>query len=159
MAGNLLALLGPRLKPAMFPYWLLSRGVTLGVRCVAFDKAGLICLVKHTYTPGWHLPGGGVEPGETALQAIEKELAEEAGITLRAPPELFGVYANQVASRRDHVLVYTARDWHQTIPLLPTREIAEVGMYDPASLPPDTSRGTAKRIREVVEDCPPTPVW
>ncbi len=159
MAGNLLALLGPRLKPALFPYWLLSRGMTLGVRCAAFDVDGRICLVKHTYTPGWHLPGGGVEPGETALQAVAKELVEEAGITLREAPELFGVYANQAASRRDHVLVYTARNWHQTLPLLPTREIAEIGMYDPAGLPPGTSRGTVRRIEEIMEEQVPALVW
>ena len=41
-------------------YFALSRGMTLGVRAACFDDAGRIFLVRHTYVPGWHMPGGGV---------------------------------------------------------------------------------------------------
>ncbi|MGL4810696.1 MAG: NUDIX domain-containing protein, partial [Beijerinckiaceae bacterium] len=48
-------------------YWLawLRRGMTLGTRTVVINAQREVFLVKHSYTKGWHLPGGGVESGET----------------------------------------------------------------------------------------------
>ena len=40
--------------------------MTFGVRAAVIDAENRIFLVKHTYVPGWYLPGGGVDPGETA---------------------------------------------------------------------------------------------
>ena len=56
----------PDLKTRLFHTWfLLTRPMTLGVRALAFDAEGRILLVRHTYIRGWHLPGGGVESGQT----------------------------------------------------------------------------------------------
>ena len=159
MTGNWLALLGPKIKPALLPYWLFSRGMTLGVRCAAFDAQGRICLVKHTYAQGWHFPGGGVERGETMYEAIEKELREEAGITPREVPALFGVYANLALARRDHVVLFVSRNWSQTAIKLPSREIARIELFDLASLPNDTTHATRRRIDEIEQGLAPNPNW
>ena len=42
--------------------------MTLGVRGVVLDGEDRVFLVKHSYVAGWHLPGGGVEVGETFLE-------------------------------------------------------------------------------------------
>ena len=76
---------------------LFRRGVTLGVRAAVFDAEGRVFLVKHSYMPGWYLPGGGVDRGETMRQALERELMEEAGIRLTGPAMLFGLYLNRHA--------------------------------------------------------------
>ena len=38
-------------------YFAFSRGMTMGVRAACFDEAGRLFLVRHSYVPGWHLPG------------------------------------------------------------------------------------------------------
>lgn len=46
-----------------------------------FDGAGRVLLVRPSYKPGWEIPGGYVETGESPLAACRREVAEELGIT------------------------------------------------------------------------------
>ena len=50
----------PSFRRAHHLYWRWARGMTLGVRGLVADNDRRIFLVMHTYTPGWHLPGGGM---------------------------------------------------------------------------------------------------
>jgi len=38
-------------------------------------------MVRHSYMPGWHFPGGGLRRGETPEEGILRELREEIGLT------------------------------------------------------------------------------
>ncbi len=87
-------LLQPLARPLYQVYSRLTRGMTLGVRGLVLNEAGEVLLVEHTYMRGWHLPGGGVERGETAEQAMMRELLEEAGVSAIGRPQLVGVHAN-----------------------------------------------------------------
>jgi len=75
-------------------YALLTRAVTLGVRIIVRNNEGHILLVEHTYIQGWHLPGGGVERGETLAQAAQKELLQETGVEPTAPLKQLHTFAN-----------------------------------------------------------------
>ena len=74
--------LEPLLRRMFHLYWRIARGMTLGVRGVVLDSGNKVFLVKHSYVAGWHLPGGGVEVGETFMEALTRELAEEGRIVL-----------------------------------------------------------------------------
>lgn len=138
---------------------LLLRPVTLGVRAIALDAQGRIFLVRHTYTPGFYLPGGGVESGETALAALTRELAEEGGLELTGPPRLIGFYYNPRHSRRDHVALYVAHNVRQREARAPDWEIAESGFFARDALPADATASTRARLAEYFDAAPPDPIW
>jgi len=140
-------------------YWRASRGQTLGAQGIVLDQDNRILLIKHTYRPGWHFPGGGVEHQETTVEALARELQEEAGVVLSAEPELFGLYANFRAFPGDHVALYIVRHWEQPHPPRPTHEIAAHGFFTKEDLPDDTHQSTARRIRELLEGAPRSPTW
>jgi 8-oxo-dGTP pyrophosphatase MutT (NUDIX family) len=141
----------PQLRRIFHLYWRIARGMTLGVRGVVLDGGNKVFLVRHSYVSGWHLPGGGVEVGETFLEALRRELMEEGRIELTNEPDLHGLFFNDHVSRRDHVAVYVVRQFRQDRLPEPNREIVECGFYDAAALPADTTRGTRLRIAEVLD--------
>ncbi|MDX8496332.1 NUDIX domain-containing protein [Mesorhizobium sp. VK22B] len=131
-------------------YFLLRRPMTLGVRGLVYDRASnTVFLIRHTYVPGWQLPGGGVETGETLLEALARELAEEGNIALTAPPMLKSMHFNRRSSRRDHVGLYLIEAFSQTAPKLSDHEIAEAAFFPLDRLPEDTTPATRRRIAEI----------
>ena len=140
-------------------WFRFARPLTMGVRAVVLDEAGRVFLVRHSYLPGWHLPGGGVEVRETALEALARELREEAHIELTGAPVLHGVYLNTFVTRRDHVLIYVVRDFHQTHARGADLEIVEAGFFPVDNLPETTARGSRERLAEVLSGAPVSARW
>jgi 8-oxo-dGTP pyrophosphatase MutT (NUDIX family) len=151
--------LEPVLRRIFHLYWRFSRGMTLGVRGVVLDPESRVFLVKHSYVSGWHLPGGGVEPGETVWQALERELREEGNIELTGHPILHGLYFNGHVSDRDHVALFIVRAFRQSAPPQPDHEIIAHGFFAPDALPEGTSTGTRARITEALTGAPAQDRW
>jgi 8-oxo-dGTP pyrophosphatase MutT (NUDIX family) len=138
----------------------LRTGVSLGVKGLVLTATDEVFLVRHSYLPGFHLPGGGVDPGESAHDAVARELREEGNLELGSPATLFGVYFNEALDRRDHVLLYVARDAHQPAPpKVPNPEILEAGFFHVDQLPDTTTPATRRRIDEVLGDGAPAAIW
>lgn len=127
-------------------YRRVFQPLTLGVRCIVVRADGHVLLVRHTYLPGWYLPGGGVEKGETLEEAAIRELDEEVGVTPSGRPVLFHAYSNFTEHKCDHIALYEVRDF--AIRPNPNFEIAEHGFFDPDALPETTSRATLRRLME-----------
>jgi 8-oxo-dGTP pyrophosphatase MutT (NUDIX family) len=149
----------PAIRPVIHFYWRFARAATLGVRGLVLDGQSRVFLVKHSYVDGWQLPGGGVETGETLLEALARELAEEGNITLTAPPRLHGVFFNKRVSRRDHVALFIVRDFRQDVAPRPNHEIIAHGFFPLSALPEDVSRGTRARLAEVLDNAAVSELW
>lgn len=139
----------PYLRPLFRLFARSTRGLTLGVRGLVTNAEGRVLLIEHTYTRGWHMPGGGVERGEACEAALARELVEEAGIEVVGRPRLVSIHSNHALFRGDHVLLYRIEAWRR-VEATSRGEIAAVGWFAPDALPADVTRGTRLRIEEAL---------
>lgn len=148
----------PFTRPLVYAWFRWKRGLTLGVRGLVTDPQGRVLLVQHTYIPGWYMPGGGVERGETAELALARELQEEAGVHVLARPVLLSVHSNEIHHPRDHVLVYRVTAW-ETCQASAQGEIHAVGWFAPDALPATISPATRRRISEALDGIDSDVMW
>lgn len=134
--------------------------VTLGVRAMVITPAREILLVRHTYMPGFHMPGGAVDPGESAREAALREVAEESGLALGDVGRLFHLYWNRRLGGRDHVALFIAEDVATAnVAGFRSPEIAEAAFFPLDDPPPDATPATRRRIAEVAFGAPVDDEW
>ncbi|WGL61006.1 NUDIX domain-containing protein [Pigmentibacter sp. JX0631] len=121
---------------------------THGVRAVILNKKNEVLLVKHTYTAGWHFPGGGVDKGESPRQAIVRELKEEVAVTPINSPQIIDCYLNFYLGVHDIVTLYIIKEF-QIEEFKRNKEIAEAKWFPITELPLDVSKATKKRVAEI----------
>jgi ADP-ribose pyrophosphatase YjhB (NUDIX family) len=139
-----------------------TRPLTMGVRAALLrdGPAGTeVFLVRHSYVPGWHLPGGAVEAGETVEDSVAREVREECAIAVEGRPELFGLYFNRAASARDHIALFRVREFRVLDRRSADWEIAEAGFYPVSALPQGTTKATRARLAEMLHGQAPTTDW
>jgi 8-oxo-dGTP pyrophosphatase MutT (NUDIX family) len=159
MSDRLKRLLYSAAKPVLHPFYRQVRGMTLGTRTLVLkDDDTQVMLVRHGYAAGWLLPGGGVERGETLVEAAIREVREEAGIAAEEEPHLHGIFLNDRQFRGDHVACYVLRRFSE-VPFKTGFEIAEARFFPVAALPEGTTGGTRRRIAEVLDGRAPGREW
>ena len=135
----------------------LMGGKIVGARALVI-KNNQVLLIRHTYIDGWCTIGGTVDSGESAKQALVRELSEEVGIVPVNDPLLHGVFYNNIHKRDDHVLFYFVTDFRE-INNTPSPEIAEKRWFSLDDLPKDITLGTQRRIEEYVGKRGKTDFW
>ena len=136
-------------KVALQPIYRQTRGLTLGTRTAVFDRQNRVLLVQHSYGPGWLLPGGGVERGETIFHSATREIREEAGIIAEEDPVLKGFCLNDGQFLGDHVAILTLHKYTRQ-PWKPTLEISHAEFFNLDQLPDGTTEGTRRRLDEII---------
>src|SRR5260370_6885188 len=82
-------------------------------------------------THGWTTPGGGVDLGESPLDALKREVLEESGLDV-VVDELVGVYSKPY--KDDIVLFFRASVVGQN-PWQPNDDVAQIGYFGAKELP------------------------
>ena len=125
-------------------YCFIFRPVRMGVR-VLMTQNNRVWLVRHTYVPGWHMPGGGVKRGETLEDAARREAMEETGAHL-GEISLMGAYTSFIQWKTDHAIVFICSDF--TLTGKSDGEIAEVKDFLLNELPIDVYPPHRRRLEE-----------
>ena len=139
------------------PVYRHFRGLTIGTRTLVL-RNGEVLLVRHTYAPGWLLPGGGVERRETVYEAAVREVREETAIVAEEEPLLHGVFLNDRNFPGDHIACFVLRKFRVEA-FRRNLEISEARFFAVDALPEDTTGGTRRRIDEVVKGVTLTREW
>ncbi len=115
-----------------------------GVKALVVTPDRRIVLVRHSYMPGWHFPGGGMKRRETAEQAILRELSEEIGLVRwsgisqsdepldRADPNCTG----------PALFILTGAEYR----FRPNLEIEAAEEFDADALPPNCPRSVRRNV-------------
>lgn len=115
----------------------------IGVAAAAQTADGRWLLVRRSDTGQWALPGGTLDWGETIKEAVERELAEEAGVRVLALGELSGVYSRPDRDARVHgvtIVVHATVSTPERPPQNPA-EILGVQLFSEAELPSPLAHG------------------
>jgi len=110
--------------------------------------------------PGWYHIGGEVDIEETPLQAVIRELQEEAGITCLTPPKLFNIYLylDKKKSQQHYITFYICKDFEEKDYICPI-EIAQKKWCKLKDLPKDTTPDTIARILEYLGKIEINDMW
>jgi 8-oxo-dGTP pyrophosphatase MutT (NUDIX family) len=120
-------------------------------------RDGKVLLARHSYVPGWLLPGGGVARGEPPEQAVLREMREEIGLTRASPPELFGLYSRKTGWATNVIALYRMDDVEFTF--APNFEIREIQFADPLDPPQGTPLSVRTRLKEFAGLEPKSAYW
>lgn len=119
---------------------------TVSAAAVVSKGKGEVLLLNHVLRPysGWGFPGGFLDKGENAEDAIRREVREETGI------ELTQLALNSVRTSGTHIeVLFSAVAVGE--PIVRSAEIIELRWFAPNELPDDLGAVQRRQILEITE--------
>lgn len=150
IASSLRAWRGLVFRHLLHVYFLLSRGLTVGVRCVVLNEKKEVLLVRHSYTDGWHLPGGGIGIGESAEEAVKREVFEETAHVLDGALTQISVTHCKDISKRDHIILFYSETFLKPPEDSISFEISAAKFYRIDKLPGDVDKMSVEWLQEAL---------
>lgn len=147
------SLVGRIFLSLLHKYFLFTRPLTLGTRCVVLNSRQEVLLVKHTYVSGWDIPGGGVAPGESIQGSVIREINEETGYFLNNEPTLLGIFHNTATTNRDHVALFVSSNFERSGTKINKLEIRSAKFFPVNSLPTNIGDSSAQWISLALKHC------
>lgn len=123
---------------------------TIGVNVAIIDQ-GKILLTQRDDFEVWCLPGGGVDPGESAAQAAAREAQEETGLEVELT-RLVGVYSRPRSGQwGGHIFLFAARPLGGK-PSPQPGEVVDIGFFSPTDLPTPIVPWMPQRIANALDE-------
>ncbi len=129
----------------------------VGVNVAIFDNERIL-LTRRADFGVWCLPGGHIEPGESAAQAAVRETAEETGLSVRLQ-RLIGIYSIPEAKAWVNLIILFAAQTVSGTLLAQEEEVLAIGFFADDELPPDMLWGHRQRVHDAFEGKEAAAVW
>ncbi|MGK7914731.1 MAG: NUDIX domain-containing protein [Prochloraceae cyanobacterium] len=128
--------------------------IGVGVGAVIVNEEGLLFLAKRGYAARneretWEFPGGGVQFGETLVEAIKREIFEEYGIEIEVK-ELLGVFDHILSAEKEHWISITYLASHLTgnAKINEPQKCEAIGWFSLKNLPQPLSKITQLNLQK-----------
>jgi len=118
---------------------------TVSAAAIVTNEQGKVLLLNHVLRPdsGWGYPGGFVNKGEQAEDAIRREVREETGI------DLDKLELHDVRNSGTHIeILFVAKSVGE--PEVRSREIIELGWFGIDDFPQELPRRQQEQIRKTL---------
>ena len=118
---------------------------TVSAAAIVTNEEGKVLLLNHVLRPdsGWGYPGGFVNKGEQAEDAIRREVREETGI------DLDKLELHDVRNSGTHIeILFVAKSVGE--PEVRSREIIELGWFGIDDFPQEMPRRQQEQIRKTL---------
>ena len=108
----------------------------------ALVREGRVLLVhrspnRHAYPDVWDLPGGHIEPGETELTALTREMHEELGVRITADSAIHLCRLDAGSGEESvRLSAWIVGEWEGTPTNVAPDEHDEIRWFQPDELPP-----------------------
>lgn len=120
---------------------------TVSVVALVINEDRQVLVLDHYVRPGssWGLPGGFIDPNESPIEAVRREIREETGLELESP-ELV-----EVRTIRRHIeILFRARARGDAS--VKSREIRALGWFGPDELPAKMSETQKRLVQKLAAD-------